>query len=69
MQLGRSSVGFLVSSFSILLCIFVTEWSRIDQDDQSDLVFSFGLDYQINFKFDIRSAFTCRVSLSDDLGP
>ena len=30
---------------SILLCIFVTEWSRIDQDDQSDLVFSFGLDY------------------------
>ena len=44
MQLDQSSTGFLVSSFSILLCI-VIEWSRIDQDDQSDLVFSFGFDY------------------------
>ena len=44
MKLDQSSIGLSVSSFSILLCIFVIEWSRIDRDDQSDLVLSFGFD-------------------------
>ena len=42
---GSIKYWVLVGSFSILLCIFVTEWSRTDQENQSDLVFSFGLDY------------------------
>ena len=71
MQLDQLSIGFLVSSFSIL---FVIEWSQIDQDHQSDLVFTpvaLGLITEINLNFDRhhRSTFTCRVSLSDDLGP
>ena len=38
-------LGFWYVPFPFYCVFFVTEWSRIDQDDQSDLVFSFGLDY------------------------